>query len=344
MTLNLDATYSLGENLSGVGVYSRRILDGLAAAHPEHSFRFCYRPHRFAAALREPRSPNVRIRPLIDALGCSGELFHGLNQRLPRRLRQPAVTTFHDLFVMTADYSTPEFRVRFSAQARDAAARSARIIAVSDFTARQVVDLLEVDRERISVVHHGVDLPEEVPGIEARERIILSVGAIQTRKNTARLVRAFRAVPAGWRLILAGSTGYGAEAAIAEVERSPRHADIAVMGYLAGHDLRNLYRRAAIFAFPSLDEGFGMPVLEAMAHGIPVITSKRSAMEEVAGEAALLVNPREELEIAAAFESLIANEDKRASLVAAGRQRARHFPWSSAVDKTWTVYGKLFRR
>src|SRR5436305_9349415 len=151
MKIALDATYSVGDALSGVGLYSREILLGLATAHPEARFDFCYRPHRYRLAGALP--PNARRRMLLGPQ--SADLFHGLNQRLPRVWRGRAVATFHDLFVMTVEYSTPEFRARFTAQAREAAERADAIIAVSSFTRQQVMDLLGVEASRVTVVPHG---------------------------------------------------------------------------------------------------------------------------------------------------------------------------------------------
>src|SRR3954465_2104167 len=131
----LDATYSIGDVLSGVGLYSREILWGMAAAHPETGFDFCYRPHRYLRARRETLPVNGRRRLLAEPLGPRGaSLFHGLNQRLPRIPMRRSVATFHDLFVMTGEYSTAEFRARFAEQARDAAERADAVIAVSEFT------------------------------------------------------------------------------------------------------------------------------------------------------------------------------------------------------------------
>ena len=121
--------------------------------------------------------------------------------------------------------------------------------------------------------------------------MILNVGAIQTRKNIARLVEAFERVDAPWKLVLAGSNGYGAAGILARIQASPARDRISVLGYVPLSELSALYRRASVFAFPSLDEGFGMPVLEAMAAGAAVLTSDRSALPEVAGDAALLVDP-----------------------------------------------------
>jgi glycosyltransferase involved in cell wall biosynthesis len=340
-TIALDATYSLGEELSGIGVYCREILSGLAAAWPEQRFLFCYRPHRFLAGLRRPVPPNCH-RGILWGSGPHSfpHLFHGLNQRMPVRRFPRAVSTFHDLFVLTAEYSTAEFRRRFAQQARQAAERSDLIIAVSEFTAAQVRDLLGVESSRLRVVPHGVH-PPATPPTAARENFVLHVGAIQKRKNLSRLVRAFTQMPPGWRLVLAGSSGFGAGEIFGEIARSPRRADIEVTGYVPKQRLEELYSRAAILAFPSLDEGFGMPVLEAMAHRLPVLTSNRSALPEVAGDAAILVDPFDEEAIAAGLRRLASNEDLRLELAGRAFHRAAQYPWRRAVQQTREVYKEL---
>lgn len=339
MTLALDATYSLGDDLSGVGVYSREILGGLAAAHPEARFRFCYRPHRYLEARRERLAANCRRALLLDRFPPRADLYHGLNQRLPARLRHPSAATFHDLFVLTGDYSTPEFRRRFAAQAREAAARADLIIAVSAFTARQVEELLGVERARLRVIHHGVRAPAAAGG--GREKVVLHVGAVQRRKNVARLVEAFESLGPDWRLVLAGGAGYGAEAIFSRIEASPARARITVSGYIRRGELERWYTRAAMLAFPSLDEGFGMPVLEAMAAGLPVVTSNRSALPEVAGEAALLVDPLDTAALAGALHRLASDRGLREGLAAQGLERAAKFTWENAVGATWMVYKEL---
>lgn len=340
MTIALDATYSEGEGLSGVGLYSREILFGLAAAHPEIRFDFCYRPHRYWRSRGSALPANVRRRLLAEPLGPRrADVFHGLNQRLPKIRLRRAIATFHDLFVMSGEYSTPEFRARFTAQARDAATRADAIIAVSEFTRRQVIDLLGVPADRVFVVHHGTR-PLVFPALE-REKVVLNVGAIQARKNIARLVEAFETMDASWRLVLAGSFGYGADEIRRRIESSAARERISVLGYVSPEDLASWYARAAIFAFPSLDEGFGMPLLEAMAAGAPVVTSNCSALPEVAGDAALLVDPRDTRALSNAIHELAGNENLRRDLTAKGRARTALFTWQKAVRETWDVYQRF---
>jgi glycosyltransferase involved in cell wall biosynthesis len=345
LKIALDATYSLDRDPSGVGVYSRELLSGLAAAHPEARFAFCYRPHRLVQAWRTPVPANARRWLLADHWTPRSAVFHGLNQRLPKARLRRSVATFHDLFVMTGEYSTPEFRRRFARQAREAAARADHIIAVSHFTARQVTDLLDVEPGRITVVHHGVrGIRSADRAAEQRERVILHVGALQRRKNIERLVDAFAKVDRDWQLVLAGGYGYDAERILAKITEAPCRDRIRVLGYVARAELEHWYRRAAILAFPSLDEGFGMPVLEAMAAGLPVIASNRSAIPEVAGDAAWLIDPGDTAELADALVELSRNGERRAQLARKGLQHVTKFSWEKAVGETWQVYADLTGR
>ncbi len=342
MRIALDATYSIDEQPSGIAVYSREMLDGLAAAHPDDSFFHCYRAKQYPKAPRQT-AKNVERHTLLPILGgtfARPDVFHALNQRVDRRLGRRVVSTFHDLFVMTGEYSSPQFRQRFQKQARIAERNSDLILTVSEFTASQVHELLGVERARIRVVAHGVRAPRLTE--RAEEKMVLSVGAIQLRKNTARLVEAFEALPADWQLVLAGApSGFGAEQILQRIESSRAQQRIRVAGYVSADELEQLYARAAIFAFPSLDEGFGMPVLEAMVRGVPVVTANRSALPEVAGDAAVLVDPERVDDIAGALLELCANKDRRDTLAQAGRARAEAFSWPRAVRETYAVYQEL---
>lgn len=279
---------------------------------------------------------------LWESTRPSAGLFHALNQRVEVPRPVPVVATFHDLFVMSGEYSSPEFRKRFTGQARQAADRADRIIAISQFTANQVRDRLQVDPARIRVVHHGVHQPDNAPPDEAlRENIILHVGAIQKRKNVLRLIEAFEQVTPDWRMILAGSAGFDSEAVMERIGRSSAQPRITVTGYIARWDLVDLYMRARILAFPSLDEGFGIPALEAMAHGVAVLASNTSALPEVCGRAALLVDPHETDAIAQGLRRLTADDTLRAEYRRRGFLRAAEFSWEQTAKKTWKVYEEL---
>ena len=147
-------------------MYSREMMFGLARAHPQERFRFYYRPHRLIKSFSDALPPNASRRLLIGA--PRADLFHALNQRVDAPARR-TISTFHDLFVMSGDYSSPDFRARFTQQARQAAANSDAIIAVSQFTAQQVEQHLGVEPSRIHVIPHGVHMPPAPSAAASRD-------------------------------------------------------------------------------------------------------------------------------------------------------------------------------
>ena len=349
MKIALDVSYALGENLSGLGVYSRELTQALAALDTGVEWTWVYRPQHWRSVCCGQSPGAVKRRFLWESRAPGCGLFHGLGQRLPAvfdRLPRHArtVVTFHDLFVMTRQYSDESFRKRFALQAQEAARRADAIIAVSRFTAGQVEDLLDVDAQRIHVVPHGVrPLPPTAGGI-VREPMILSVGALQLRKNTLGLVHAFERLPCEWRLVLAGSAGHGyLETIKPAIQASPRSEGIETPGWVDDAALARLYARASVFAFPSLDEGFGIPVLEAMAAGVPVLASNTSSLPEVCGDAALLVDPNDAEAIAHGLTRLIEDERLREDLIERGKRRAAEFTWEACARRTWDVYQTLLR-
>lgn len=354
MKIGIDASYSIDRQPTGVGVYSRRLIESLAAQSPADAFTLCYRANRYLRSWRQPIPNNCR-RALLEGITLPGlaqrlDVFHGLNQRLPERRFRRAVSTFHDLFVMTSEYSTPDYRERFSELAKHAAQRSDCIAAVSAFTADQTSELLGFPRERIVVVPHGVDpLPEFLDSALQQFRhaqglhrpFLLNVGALQERKNIVRLVEAFERLPDDLLLVLAGSTGYGGERIGARIAASPARERIIQLGYVDDAAKAKLYRTAHALAFPSLDEGFGIPLLEAMSAGLPVVTSNCSAMPEVAGDAAVLVDPQDSEAIAEGLRSIVEDEALRQTLREEGLLRAANFTWSQAADKMLALYREL---
>ena len=355
MTVALDATYSLSRSPSGVAVYCSNLIQALARIAPEKRFLLCYRANRFLEAHRAPIPESNCSRRLLEEAFCflfrgQTSVFHGLNQRLPKCRFERTVTTFHDLFVINGDYSTADFRRRFTLLAEDAARRSDRIITVSQYTAGQVAMHLGYPREQISVVHHGIsplprfsdeDLANFRRDHDLEPPFLLHVGAIQKRKNIVRVVEAFERLNPQFRLVLAGSAGYGAEEIMERISSSRARERIHVHGYVDDLLLARLYRSAAALVFPSLEEGFGFPVVEAMSAGLPVVTSNRSSLPEVAGGAARLVDPESTDEIEAGIEDVIVNQDLRQRLIRLGKARAAEFNWMKAAHETLNVYDQL---
>jgi glycosyltransferase involved in cell wall biosynthesis len=233
-----------------------------------------------------------------------------------------------------------------------AARRAHRVLAVSAATGRDVQRLLKVPENRIDVVPHGLGTtgaPPPLPEAELRARhdlherpIVLCVAAKRPHKNLGRLIGALALIPGERRPVLV-LVGY-ATAHQDELEQRAAHlavtGDVRFLDWVAQDELEGLYAIAAAFVLPSLHEGFGLPVLEAMARGVPVACSARGALAEVAGDAALTFDPMSEPAIAAAIERLIGDRAEAARLREAGRARAATFSWEAAARGTLDCYAR----
>jgi glycosyltransferase involved in cell wall biosynthesis len=264
--------------------------------------------------------------PLVVGRTRGADVLHCPTYRGPLRSVLPVVVTVHDLAVFrhpdafnrwTRTYS-PHVVPRVLAAAR-------RIIAVSEFTRRELVDLLRVPDKKIRVVPNGVEDEFTPDGPAAEGEYVLAVGTLEPRKNLPRLVEAARRNEVELRVV--GARGWG------NVEIGGN--GVRWLGEVADAELARQYRGALCVAYPSLYEGFGIPVLEAMACGVPVVTSRATAMEELADGAAVLVDPTDPAELAAGIERAAA---QRAELVPRGLERARAFRWDAIADATVGVY------
>jgi glycosyltransferase involved in cell wall biosynthesis len=236
------------------------------------------------------------------------------------------------------------------------ARRADRVIAISGASARDIENHLGVRPDRIDVIPLGyAGAPRTAPTREAelRERlalgdgpIVLNVGAKKIHKNQMRLVQAMprvrEAVP-GARLVLAGAVTPHERELRAEAERLGLSDSVAFPGYVATEDLEGLYAAASVFAFPSLNEGFGLPLLEAMGRDLAIVTSSVSALPEVAGDAALLVEPESVEEIADAIARLLTDPDLRVRLTTAGRRRLELFSWERTAEQTLASWRRAMR-
>lgn len=364
-TIGLDATYTVDPEPSGVAVYSRRLIESLATLDTAHRFLVCYRLSRFPrrreflrpAGPAGTRGPTFSVRlfqePLTFWLPWQAELFHSLAQRPPAFRFSKEIVTVHDTFPLTGqDYSTASFQRKFSALLLEAVGRAARVITPSQYTADQLVRHAGVSREKIRVVQEGVDLPTQcmVPEQRTLERqrrvgkgndMVLSVGVLQTRKNTLNALRALATLPARYRLVLAGGDGYGSEAIHAFIRREGLESRVTRLGHVSAEELSALYQAASVLLFPSFEEGFGLPVLEAMAHGLPVVASRTSSLPEVGGDAALYCDPHEARDIAEKILCCVEDPGLRETLIQRGRARAREFTWQRMAEQTCLVYDEV---
>lgn len=262
----------------------------------------------------------------------------------------PVVTTIHDLsFIRFPDLFRPAKRLYLTVMTRLSAHRARHLIAVSEHTASESVALLSVPRDKISVVYHGVDpvfrpLPAaEVAAFRERrdlpERFILFVGTLEPRKNLIRLIEAFAHIYDGRSpLVLAGGKGWLCDDLFAKIEALELKDAILLPGYVSNEELPLWYNAATVFAYPSLYEGFGMPVTEAQACGTPVVTSDTSSLPEAGGEAALFVDPHNVDAIAAGLRRILHDKPLRQQLREQGLDHAESFKWGHTARETVQVY------
>ena len=283
------------------------------------------------------------------------DLLHGAVNVTPLFGLCPTVVTIHDLSFMRYPQAFPAMqRTYLRSQVRRSARRARHVIAVSRATRDDIVALFGVPPQRIAVVYNGVDdvfKPAEPDLVEAfrRERelpprFVLHLGTLEPRKNLVRLVQAFaqarQRLPGSddLKLVLAGGKGWDYDDIFAAVERERLQEQVIFPGYIADADLPWLYRAATVFAYPSLLEGFGLPVLEAMACGTPVITSSVSSLPEVAGDAALLIDPASVDALAGTLVRVLSDAALASEMRAKGLLQAGRFSWQRTASQTADVY------
>ena len=361
-SIGLDASYIFDANPTGTAWYTRRLIESLAAIHTPHHFTLCYRLSRWRQRRQflcpsvpggSSMSVSLYQKPLTFWLPWRIQLFHSLAQRPPAFSFQREVVTIHDVFPITGpDYSTPEFQRKFSLLLRQAIDRADRLLVLSEYTASQLVRHCKVERQRIRVVPGGVDLPAETlpPEVRRQERarltgagceMLLTIGVLDNRKNLITALRTLQLLPENYKLVLAGGDGFGAAAVHEFIAREKLASRVVCLGYVPAAQVPVLYQSASVLLFPSLEEGFGFPLLEAMAHGLPVVASNSSALPEVGGDAALYASPQDPAAMACQIRTAVEDAATRAALIQRGRQRALRFSWRNTAEETLRVYQEL---
>jgi glycosyltransferase involved in cell wall biosynthesis len=349
----LDASYTLGAYPTGSATYSRRLIESLAHLDTSHDFLVCYRMSRLRRLREFLRPPGTMTRVITPWLAWHTDLFHSLAQRSPRYRFRREIVTIHDIFPITGrDYSTPEYQQKFAAILREAAARAHRIITGSYATAGLLESECGVEPERIRVTPYGVDMPAKTMTAAERRRfrerlvgpgneMLLSVGMLETRKNALNSLRALKLLSPLYHLVLAGGNGFGHEAIHAFIRDERLEDRVHLLGYVPGDMLPELYQSATVLLFPSFEEGFGFPVLEAMAHELPVVTSPTSSIPELGGDAALYADPNDPSAIASQVVRATESPEIRGRMIARGVTRAREFTWQRTAEQTLAVYEEL---
>jgi len=372
MHIGIDG-HAIGARQGGNETYIRNLVTSLAEIDSDNRYTL-YLNGQETAREWDDRHANVEVRvlppptPLVRVpLALAFELHKRPVDVLhvqftsPPWCRVPVVATIHDLaFEHFPDTFTRRGRMQLRLTVRRTARLAARIATVSEFSREDLIRTYGIPAERITVTPNGVETrytPQpatENEVFEVRRRFgierdfLLAVGSLQPRKNLVRLVRAYGLLREQWRdgapqLVLVGRRLWLYQEILAEIERHPWAKDVIVTGYVPEEVLPALYRSARVFVYPSLFEGFGLPPLEAMACGTPVVTSHTSSLPEVVGEAAVLIDPYNERDIASAMLTAARDESQRYRMRAAGLEQARKFTWRTAAEKTLALYREASR-
>jgi glycosyltransferase involved in cell wall biosynthesis len=355
----------------GIGTYVRNVVRHLALLDRETTyFLFCNEADE--STLRDlaenfvpvvERAPgysvgeHVSIPRKLRQLGA--DLYHSPHYVLPLLCSKPAVVTIHDcIHLLFPEYLPNRFAKRYAwFMMRNAVRRSELILTVSEASRRDILSFYpEADPERLHVVPNAIDEailedPGEAETERVRERyqirgrFVLYAGNIKPHKNLARLITAFgllkqRGGHEDVKLLIIGDEVNRYGSLRRSVEAVGVRQDVRFFGFVPDHTLGALYRLASVFAFPSLYEGFGLPPLEAMACGTPVVTTTGGSLPEVAGDAATLIDPGDEDALAAAIAKLATDPAARQDAAARGLARAATFTWKRCADLTATAYAR----
>ncbi|MDT7808370.1 MAG: hypothetical protein QOJ70_2183 [Acidobacteriota bacterium] len=373
MHIAIDA-HSVGTGLAGNETYAANLVEALAEIDGENEYTI-YVTRAEAAERFEGRWPNVRVQrtlphtPLVRIpLTLSAELrrrpvdlLH-VQYTAPPFAPCPVVATIHDLsFEHLPETFKLRSRVQLKLTVRATARRAAHCIAPSEFTRRDLVETYGLDPERVTTIPLAASTrfrPVEDEGEVERVRrlygiegeYVLAVGSIQPRKNLARLVRAYSSLR-GERgrsnlpqLVLVGKKAWLYGETLRAVEDEGLVGSVVLTGYVSEGDLPALYTGALCFAYPSYFEGFGLPPLEAMSCGAPVLTGNLTSLPEVVGDAGLMVDPFDTEALAHALARLIDDDALRADLRERGLRRARDFDWRDTARMTLQTYRRVERR
>jgi glycosyltransferase involved in cell wall biosynthesis len=373
MQIGIDYTAAVRQS-GGIGRYTRELVAALFKLASSHRYTVFAATGGLGKTDWRPEigDSNVRFRPVpltddwlhrlwqrlrlpipVEVITGPLDIFYSPDFVLPPTLRATrTLLTVHDLsFLHYPDAFVPSLREYLERVVPRSVARADRVLADSKSTRDDLVAYFDTPPEKVEVLYSGVDSrfrPEKAPGEEERLKTkygiespyILSVGTLQPRKNYVRLIKAFANLPlANLQLVIAGGRGWLYEEIFAEAEKYGNR--VHVLGFVDDADLPALYRGAALFAFPSLYEGFGIPPLEAMACSVPVVCSNASSLPEVAGDAALTVDPLDVNALAQAMMRVLEGPSLQQEMTDKGLAQAARFTWKKAARQLLNSFEAL---
>lgn len=354
----------------GIGTYVTNLVRGLSRLDHDHEYRLICNPadegfvqslgKNFQAVPDVAGNYSVREQFAIplDLWRAKVDLFHAPHYVLPPLVPNKCVVTIHDCIHLRFPQYLPNRIAHLYAQyfMASAAKKAKRILTVSDASKRDIIHFLRTPADKIDVVYNGFDerltaTSEDVARVRDRFQLdapfVLYAGNIKPHKNVDRLIEAFAKLRARGlghvNLLIIGDEISKYSGLRRLVHRHQIRQQVRFLGFVSTDTLAALYRLASAFVFPSLYEGFGLPPLEAMASGTPVITSNTSSLPEVVGDAALLIDPLNADEIADAMVRVLTDASLRADLVQRGFERVKQFSWDVAVRRTHGIYMDVIR-
>jgi len=342
-----DVTCLARPALTGVGNYALNLAKALTAVGCK--LQFVFKGSRLGAAKKIKQwlpAPSSHYFPGVsDVCLRSADIFHGPDFRLICSKRWHRVVTLHDLAVFHSSYSDPEFS-SFAQKKLENTLRSQpeTIVMDSDYCANELLNRFPEVEGRVKVVGLGSDrlLGVAPESIEVKEPYFLYVGTIEARKNVVGLVRAFKALVKKhpeYTLVCVGGQGYGAEQALGEMKPLEASGQLKRVGFVSDAQLVFLYQNALGLVYPSFYEGFGLPIMEAMALGCPVITSSEGAMAEVSGGCAELVDPNNDGQITEAMETFVLKSPQ--AMIQKAKAHAQQHTWVDSAKKMMEVYESM---
>jgi len=296
--------------------------------------------------------------PPIEFLGFKADILHCPDYLIPPTLNKNIILTIHDLaFIRFPEFNFEWFIKKYTREVKKNAQISKKIIADSKSTKNDIVRFFKIDSRKVDVVHLAADKTFRtltadridkniLKKYKIDKKYILSVGTIEPRKNFITLIKAFNHIKQkkadfSYKLVIAGRTGWKSEDTYLERENSPYRNDILFIGRVPDKDLVQIYNQAELFVYPSLFEGFGLPPLEAMSCGLPVIASNTSSLKEVIGNAGILISPGDNIELKKRILYVLENEEIKEELKGKSLIQAKKFSWIDTARKTLEIYNKI---
>lgn len=278
------------------------------------------------------------------------DITHFFNYIVPPRVSGKIISTIHDMgYVRFPETLDDKNLKRITKGIQSSIARSDKLVTVSEFSKREIISLLGIPEEKVVIIYPAPSLSPEMEDFQTLCRkfpidspYILYTGTIEPRKNISLLIKAYerlkKEVGISHKLVLVGGKGWKSDDIYQQISNSPVTEHIILTGYVSSEEKNAFYQNASVFIFPSLYEGFGMPLVEAMVHGVPVVGSNVASLPEVVGEAGLLVSPTDEIALVQAIHTILTNQNLADSFIEKGYKQAKKFTWEQSASKLKELY------